>query len=286
MNIYICTKPLQIMICMILCKNYDSDHLYVVDYFYDSQKISNSEELKKSFKTISWFKTKKEAIAATAVQHPDSIFIDSDVGVQNLITLCRLKIRSIRTEINVYEEGLGTYRTDIVTNKIKKKIFFIFGVGYYFGGCFLTKKIYVLDLNLYKERIPSLKQKAIAINIDFSIWLYENKSKLIKIFSPCFEIVSSGGADVAYLYLSDWNVDMNFINKTKKLGNLFVKLHPHTKEEACFEGTDEYIIIPRSLPAEIAIISILEKFNMLTVYHKDSSCMRYLRHEKISSVII
>ena len=65
--------------------------------------------------------------------------------------------------------------------------------------------------------------------------------------------------------------------------NLFVKLHPHIKKGVCFVGTDEYIIIPRSLPSVIAIISILEKFNMLTVYHKYSS---YLRHEKISSVII
>jgi hypothetical protein len=36
--------------------------------------------------------------------------------------------------------------------------------------------------------------------------------------------------------------------------NLFVKLHPHIKKEVCFESTDEYIIIPRSIKGNFEII--------------------------------
>jgi len=268
---------------MILCKNYDNTNLYVIDSFHNSKKIANSPELKKYFKSISWFKTKKEAFFSAAVQNPDSIFIDSDVGVKNFIALCQLKIRSVRTEINVYEEGLGTYRTDLVTNVIKKKISSIFGIGCNFGGCFLTKNVHVFDPSRYCDRIPSFKKKSIGINVNFSIWLHENKNKLVEVFSPGFEIISSRDTKLAFLYLSDWNVNISLINKAKSLGCLFVKLHPHIKSDFHLESVDEYMIIPKSLPAEVLIILILEKFDILTVYHNNSSCIHYIKNERIIS---
>lgn len=269
------------MVCMILNDNDTNNFLYVVDTFYDSRKISNSEYLKKIFSKVIWFRTKKNAIYAASKQRPDIVFIDGDVGVQHLLQLLGLKIRSVRTEVNVYEEGIGTYRTDLTNNKIKRSLFSLFGVGFYFGGCFFTKKIHVFESDIYIQKIPSLKHKVRKINVEFQQWISENKNILINIFSPNFKINKNNRT--AHLYLSDWNIDWNFINYMEESGDFFVKFHPHIKTVIPIKQEKQFILIPRALPAEIAIMSILEKYDNLIVYHRNSTCMHYVTSKNMVS---
>jgi len=285
MNIYICTKPLQIMICMILSRCDITKFLYIVDAFSNSQIIASSKELRNNFSKILWFRTKKEAFEAAANQRPNIIYIDGDVGVRNLFDLYKIKIRSLKTEINVYEEGVGTYRTDLIKNKTKKWVLFLFGVGVYYGGCFLTKKIFLFEPNVYIKNIPSLKNKVVRIDVNFCTWLHENKIKLLEIFSPGFAINIADKQKIAYLYLSSWSIDLNFIDKAKMFGVFFVKLHPHIKNEN-LKSEGDFIVVPNSLPAEVAIILILEHFERLVVYHSSSSSLHYVKSDKIKSLSI
>lgn len=268
---------------MILSKDYINNNLYVIDAFYDSKRIAESKILEQTFSKIFWFKSKKDALHAATIQRPSTIFIDSDVGVKNLLDLCKFKIKSLRTEINVYEEGLGTYRNNFVNSNTRKMVLNLFGVGCYFGGCFLTKKIHVFEPEIYSQKIPSLKEKAVKISIDFSKWIHENKNELIAIFSPGFKIWCSSNQNTAHLYLSDWNIDANFIKNSLNLDNFYIKLHPHIKN-AFTNDFKQLLFIPQSLPAEVALILLIEKFKTITVYHKNSSCMHYVSSTKIKSV--
>jgi len=276
------------MICMILNKNHADNHLYIADHFHNSQKIAESKELKIFFKKIIWFKTRHDALHAAANENPNNVYIDSDVGLKNLIEICKIKILSNNTEINVYEEGIGTYRVDLISSKIKKFLFTTIGAGCYFGGAFLTKKIHIFNPDLYKKNFPFLSKKAVGIEGDLAHWVAENKSELIKIFCPDFKIKNPKEAHMANLYLSDWNLDIEFIKEISLLGQLFVKPHPHVSEDALDQIPKNKTIelIPNSLPAEIVIILLLEKFDNVRVFHKNSSCITYFDESNIESIDI
>lgn len=286
MDIFICTKPLQIMICMVLNKNNRNNHLYVIDYFHNSLKIADSNALKKNFKKITWFKTKKEALRAAANEQPKSVYIDSDVGFMTLVELCELKIKLIKTEIHVYEEGIGTYTGNFISSKFKKYIYSILGVGYCFGGSFLTKKIHVFNPCLYKKNIPFLSKKVVEIEEDFELWLTQNKNNLIEIFCPTLKIENYKESQEANVYLSSWNIDKEFVAKVSSLMKLFVKPHPHIKKEMYnqFSKNKNVELIPSELPAEILIIILLEKFQKINIYHENSSCLNYISTDRINSI--
>lgn len=216
MNIYIATKPLQIMICMILNGNNKDNYLYVANHFNNSQAISKSVTLKKFFKEVFWFNTRSNALRAAANEKPNFIYIDSDIGLKPLIDFYKLKLKSRRTEIHVYEEGVGTYRTDLIP-WFKKIIYSIVGAGVYFGGAVSTKKIHVFNTNLYKENIPHLSRKAIEIEGNLATWIKAYKNELIEIFSHGFGIENIKKKQIAILYITDWHIDERLMGKLSKL---------------------------------------------------------------------
>lgn len=271
------------MVCMILNKDQRDNQLFIVDLFNESEKVAESAELKNLFAQVSWFATKRQALSAAAAARPQTIFIDSDVGLQNYISLCAVKIQTPRTKIHVYEEGIGSYRTDLVPNPIKKMAFSILGVGRYFGGHFLTEKIHLFEPDSYRLKSQSPQKKTLKIDVNFSEWINKNKQLLVSIFSPGFTIRPQEYKTSATVYLSDWNIDWDLIQKHKNLNNFYIKLHPHIKKiDAKLIGYKQFI--PNSLPAEVAIAMLSEQFSQVTVLHRNSSCINYISTKKITIV--
>jgi O-antigen/teichoic acid export membrane protein len=288
MDIFICTKPLQLIVCMIINKKNTDNHLYIVDSFYNSQEIADAQKLKKLFKKVSWFKSRHDALRAAANEKPSNIYIDSDVGFKTMIELCKLKIKSKITDIQVYEEGIGTYMADLFPSKIKRKLYTSLGLGCNFGGAFVTQKIHIFNPDLFKKNIPYLSKKAVGIEDSLVRWAAENKSDLIKIFSPGFKIENTLETKVANLYLTDWNADKKSIEEVSNLGKLFIKPHPHIKKEILdkIPKNKNIELIPSSLPAEIVIILFLEMYDKVRVYHNTSSCLMYCSELNIESIDI
>ncbi|OPK10879.1 hypothetical protein BZ163_07675 [Pseudomonas sp. VI4.1] len=274
------------MVCMILNKKNLCDYLYLVDSFNGSQEIAATVQLEKAFKKTILFKTRDDALRAAADENPKRVFIDSDVGLKLFINLLKLKIKSPKTEIHVYEEGIGTYRTDLIPNKLKNLVFTALGVGCYFGGASLTKKIHIFNPSLYKKNIPFLSKKIEKIEDDFSFWISSNKDSLIEVFSPGFKVENLESLDLARVYLSDWEMDVEFIAKLAKLGRVFVKPHPHIKRIALDEITtnNNIELVPGALPAELLMILLADKFQNVKIYHKNSSCMNYISSERIEGI--
>lgn len=287
MNIFICTKPLQIMICMILNRHETGNHLYISDSFQDSQAIAESPELRKDFEKVVWFKTRSDALRAASKETAQVVFVDSDIGLKPLFDFCKVKAKSRKTEIHVYEEGVGTYRTNIIKNSAKKIIYKIIGAGCHFGGSRVTEKIHIFTPDLYKKNIPKLSSKVVAIEPRLEPWILKNKNKLIEIFSPGFKVDNTKGEDSITLYLSDWNVDINLINKISETNKVFVKPHPHISKEVLrkIPNNKNIELVPSSLPAEILLMLFMEKFKKINVHHSNSSCMSYIKSNQIEEFI-
>lgn len=284
MNIFICTKPLQIIIAMIICNNNNNNNtIYVTKTFYNSDKIANSYILKKYFVDVKFFTTRNMAIRYASKKKPDKLYIDSDIGLKTQKELILFKIFNQNSAINVYEEGIGTYRNNIILSKFKKTVYKITGSATTFGGSILTSKIYVFDKNKYIKNNPNLSNKAIQIDQNFYTWIKKNQRKLSDLFPVASLDDNKKHNDYAYMYLSDWNIDQSIIDKISMHKNVYIKPHPHLQ----YNQIDLYIKKYKSLhwidahiPAELAILKLSMTYNKLFIIHNNSSAFYYMKNIK------
>lgn len=278
-QIYICSKPLQIMIAMILNQSTKKNYIYIVDSFHSAKNVSNSIFLQKRFLETNFFPSRNAAILAAAQQKPATIFIDSDIGLKTQLTLIRAKIIAPKTQIHVYEEGVGTYRTDIITNPLKLLVYRLTGTARHFGGSLFTKAVWIFNENLYSKRIPHLKHKARKIYPPLIDWIQDHTKELVNIFSPDFKLPESSNRDAAYLYLTDWEIDRRVLKNLDFRENFFVKPHPHIKQEIINEVRINYHAtwLPAPIPAEIVLILLCSYYKSVHVIHSNSSAVMYMQ---------
>ena len=295
MNIFICSKPFQIMVSLIISRdiNHNSKTLFIIDDFVNSHEIADSTEIKKLFYSVLWFKTKRDAISAAIKYKPTSVFVDSDVGFLNFISLLKLKTLSFGVGINVYEEGLATYSKNLIPQLWKKVAFKFFGLGYTFGGCFLTKKIHVFSFYDYKLNNPKIAKKAVIIGVDFQKWVFDNQILLLDIFCPGITLKVFPNSSEAILYVSTWSFkdssirqnDNKLISELSRLNNVYVKPHPHIKDNnwmTKFDG-ESIELLPAILPAELAIVLLMKIYKTIKIYHHNSTCAHYMRNTSLVS---
>lgn len=212
------------------------------------------------------------------------LYIDSDVGLKKHVQLLLLKLNSPFTSIFVYEEGLGTYRTDLYTSKIKKYILNIIGAGTFFGGSQLTKAIYLYDPDKYKNSFKSNSQKKIIkIKTNLSSFIDENIKELKNIFDHRENQAKSACSNCS-IYLSSWTVDTNFIDTLiEKAGDKYIKLHPKLTNPPQLK---DFIKIENQIPAELILKSLSTQYKSVTVYHHGTSTQTYINARNITFVNI
>lgn len=286
MYIFICTKPLQIMVAMIISKSYLNASLYIVSEFISASEVSESKVLAKHFRKVFLFDTRQEALKKARKEAPRAVFIDSDIGLRRYFQLLCFKIINPHSEVHVYEEGTGTYRTNLVRSKLKKAIYRAIGAACYFGDSFTTKKIHVFDAKEHRKKLPHLKQKQIQIFKSISDFVGEYESEILTIFCKGFNFEAIGSSGDAYIYMSDWHVDEKEIVLITKHDNAFIKLHPHNKEaeiqsyKAIAAGANW---IPGVIPAEVVLSILSKRYDRVFVRHKNSSAVKYM--SKLRNVI-
>lgn len=279
---FIVSQPLQILIAISIIRQKRSEKkscLIIVGTFFDAHQIFERMKL------IDWemggifivfFDSHEEAHLYIKENEFDNLFTDGDVGVRKYRDLLLMKASRRSLKINVYEEGLGTYRPDLYSGA-KKLILNLLGVGTNFGGCSLTSSLYVLDPDSYRKIFP--RYRCDVKKIDLSpmdiIKLYFNE--LSHIFGHCAVAPKSFG--VCHIYLSGWSIDFDFLHKFSNLpGDKYIKLHPRVKLDVDENwGTR----ISRSVPAEMVLIDLKEKYNEVNVYHHGSSAERYFNENDV-----
>lgn len=275
-KLFIITKPLQLLVVIGLIDDFritHSDFLYKIILIEDF-KGANSVNLDCLVDIEYVFLDDKLSLFYYLFKERkrySEIFFDSDIGLSNFFLL--LYSRFFFTNlINIYEEGIGTYRTDIYP-PLKKNILNCFGVGTEFGKCIITNNIY-----LFEPHNSSVKK---SIKIGFK--LYDSINKNITLYNDMFFYppnlnYSSSGSNIA-LYLTDWSIDLKRIeNLSKKHDNFFVKFHPHINISC---SNFKFDVIEYIGPAEVLILNLLKHFENVTVYHHSSSCEYYLKKTNV-----
>lgn len=223
---------------------------------------------------------------ARTERHYDQMFIDSDFGVRKSLTLLRHKLRSPATRIIVYEEGVGTYRSDVYP-PIKRDIFDLLGTGAAFGGCRLTSGILVYDVAAYRSKVGKYGGKPSPIRTSLVDFIKSNRGILEKLFG-CDDPCSMPSAGRYSLYLTNWNIDRETVARLLGMpGKLLLKPHPHLKrQDFASLGLPAERLMPAGVPAEVLIMKLLGQGAELTVYHHGSSAAHYLANSGVNFVKI
>lgn len=271
------------MIAMIISKNYPPSSIYIISEFNSATEVAKSEPLLDYFQEVKMFNSRQKAIIFACKKKPDKVFIDSDVGLKTYIQLCLFKLKRPKSEIHVYEEGIGTYRTDLIPSIPKKILHKAIGAACYFGDSIAVKKIHVFDVKKHAQIIPHLKKKTLSIPQSMSTFIEDNEKTILNIFCPKFKLEPTTDSRDAYIYLSDWDIEEKEITTLIKKKNIFIKPHPHKKEielEPYRRIIPSAQWIPGSIPAEVILLMLSKKYTCVFVKHKKSSSIHYMSHLK------
>ena len=285
-NLFIVGKPLQVIVAASIIKQLkiaNRSKIVIFDSFFDAKETY--ERLKSASGclrpvTLGFADTPRKAIEIAKSSKIENVFIDSDVGFRRYTDLALLKLVRPEIKINVFEEGLGTYRTDLYSG-LKKKLFDLIGIGTNYGGCSLTNNVYVFNDNQYANNFPESKSRICKIiesvvdiiNDDIEYWIYIMNYGDIKPSDPTH----------CNVYLTSWNIDSSFIQEFLKMsGDKFIKPHPHLKERLNFAFTG---IVAPAVPAELVLLDLSKKYNVVNVFHHGTSAKNYVVMDNVFFIL-
>lgn len=281
---FIATKPLQILVSMTLRDEMSLQNnadLYITETFY---KAAETAELIKlhdlGWRNIYFIKNSLKAFQACSNVNYSTIYIDSDVGMRKYFSFLIHFLKYRKININVYEEGLGTYRNDFY-KPLAARIFKLLGIGIHFGGCIFTRKIHVYSKKDYSLKFPKINSEQIRTPLQEYIGI--NKHLFNKIF-PDFDPqpTSEPNKKEAILYLASWIWSKEFVEQLKQSKQtIIIKIHPHQEPPKELLASSKFIIPPPNIPAEILITKLADSYRTVHIYHHNSSVARYIHIKNV-----
>jgi len=285
---FLISKPLQLLVALCIAqekKFIDRADFIIIDAFAKSKQVADS--LSTNFQTMQkpvYFSTRGAALNHICKNRYSTLFVDCDVGLKNFIIFRLLKIINPELSVNVYEEGLGTYRFNLYYG-FKKICMDFFGVGVYFGSSSNVDNIYVYQVDEYIACVPKNGHKAKQISTVLSDFLHKNLSELMRVFKFSGFETSPSDISCCSVYLSSWELDKRFLkNFGTFAGDLFCKPHPHIKEIPKLNSNVR--LIDASVPAELLIAGLLSSYETVTIYHHGTSAQRYIKSKRVNFIEI
>lgn len=278
---FVVTKPLQLMVVLALIPQLGEDcakDFLIVDNFAGAKDVY--EEMTRQTGNdcrVYYFPHEPEAYEFALTKKYQKLFVDSDVGFRKNAALVKMAVLSPSTVLAVYEEGLGSYRTDLYKGA-RKQILQMMGCGVFFGGNWRTKEIYLFQP---QSCTTPIRAEKIKITKTLSELLLQEWDFLCSIFSAAdfIENIQSGGSSSkeCIIYLTSWTIEEQRIAGLCADGRkVIVKPHPHIKDANLLTWRSDLSLAPASIPAEIVIMSAARTFERVTVMHHGSSVDRYL----------
>tara|TARA_B100000953_G_scaffold167278_1_gene137834 strand:+ start:4051 stop:4953 length:903 start_codon:yes stop_codon:yes gene_type:complete len=282
---FIAGTPLHIMISLSLIRQLDIksvSKLKIVDYFNGAENVyKRMSELNWEYDglEVSFFPSHRQAYIDSLKDKTDHLYLDSDASFQRYLDL--MAITAVRPDINiiVFEDGVGTYRTDLYAG-LKKVIFDAVGVGTYLGGHRKTSTVFVFDEQRYRNVFPQVKAEVVQIAERLEDTISRLSVELDYIFGH--QIEHSSHHHICNLYLSNWKIDEAAIEMLAELnGDTFVKLHPHIKRSNLHSNI---VQIDNRVPAEIVILNLSKNYQEVHVYHHGSSVEQYITSQNVDFI--
>lgn len=279
---FIAGTPLHVMISLSLIRQlelHDSAKLKIVDYFIGAEDVYRrllTLYWEYSAVEVTFFPSHRRAYADSVKDGTTHLYLDSDTSFQRHLDLIALKIARPNMDIRVFEDGVGSYRTDLYHGK-KKRIFEALGLSTYLGGSPFTNAVFVYEKSRYSKLFPQIRATVIQIEEPLRQTIARLSNDLNYVFGHHHNYLKSDQKCI--VYLSSWEVDYDFIESMNNLeGSCFIKLHPHIKSFSSIAGVTE---LNSRVPAEIILFDLANNFSSVDVFHHGSSVEQYVQAENV-----
>lgn len=283
---FVVSKPLQLIIALSIMTQLrigQSVHVIVVDSFAGARDVCarlGSPDGPLKGVSAEFVGSTKDGYRALRKRRFSRIFIDCDVGAVRYLELLMIKAANPHLTINVYEEGMGTYRTDLYSG-IKKNVLDLVGAGTAFGGCGLTSNLYIYNPDDYLSSFYKTKVNLIKIHQQIADLVCKMFGEMMTLFD--YTPVSGAGSK-CNIYLSSWKFNESFLKRFQSFpGDRYIKPHPHLKDA---NAEADAVFLSAAVPAELVLIDLLKKYKCIDVYHHGSSIEKYIKSDRIQYMII
>lgn len=293
---YVCSKPLQYFNVINLPKDKIQKNILIIeDKFKDAQEFfAHVVKFDKSWNEILFIKDRSKILWFCLFKYKINNFyyyLDFMLKASSLLYIVPCK------HLFIYEEGIGAYRTDIFKNTAtyRIKIRKLLGLSEYPGFHPRSEGIYVYDkeryLKIFSKFRDETKLKPLVFNMPFQKMINDNVDLALKIFDFNPDIILSGITNKkVFVYLTTWPLYENVlrdINMTK-YDYCIIKPHPHIRELDFPDWwkNDKTIIIESVILAEFLIKILIDRNNLLDIYHHNSSAAMYLNGLKNINTIV
>lgn len=286
-TIFIIERPTQIITAITILEQLrikNEGLIIAVNRFNDAKNIVDRfNEVEKTW-SFELTENYQKAINQAAKKLPAHLFIHWDVGFRMQNHLRQLRKLNKNNKISVFEEGIGTYRQDIYP-PLKKRIFRLLKLPTNIGGSKYIDDVYIYDKKRYISNAHTHPKETIEIYRSLETTIRERHRTLNYIFSSenFIRQLSEKHCRDCQIYLSNWNFSNQELTRFSSKGGIKVlKLHPHCETDYFSE---DVLIAPKSLPAELLISAASQLFRNVTVYHKGSSVPLYIKSKNVKFVI-
>lgn len=287
--IFFAATPLQILFSLSIAQDLGPNvdrHMIMMGSFANGEAIC--ERFRTLFvgpewKSARYFPTFRLTSPYAASLKADEIFLGGDIGMKHCFYLLLFKLSSPRTRINVYEEGVSMYRTDIYP-PMKRAFVGLTGAGTHVGNFVLTSNVYALRPDVYRSTFPGMGRKVRRIVHTPIEIIQRHLERLTALFgySPLTEADRKSAS--CTLYLSTVRKDDELIRKLSvSEDDVYLKPHPHLAET--LEGNSACLLSPTA-PAELILTNLLNIYDRVTVLHHGSSTELYFSSERVKFVRI
>lgn len=277
-SFYVVSKPLQYFNVINISDLTVKKTCLIVDNFYQAEAFFESIKCNSYWYDVLFFNSSFDAYIwlKMNVKNGDNLFIDSDYGLKKNLWLSRIKSKNIY----VYEEGIGSYRNDLLKTgsrcEFVKFVLKLLGVKEYMGGGPFTKGIIIYDVEKHKRLIKGFRKKRINFENSFQRHLtsesVQNSFKDISTNLIIDNLVSKN----VFMYLTDFKYN-NSVDLLITQYSSYVKIlkpHPNIKDVVNKNHFD--VMIDNSVLIEFFIMQIIKRANKLILVHENSSAVQYL----------
>ena len=278
--VFVVTKPLQLIVAEIIKQQlgYKKCSLLIINQFADAQNVCNRVRDHEDWEEVVFFTNRWSAVKfLIGGVSFSSLYVHEDAGLKHHIRMKVVKFFKKSIQINVYEEGIGSYRVDVLKPSLKKKLYNMLGIGVVFGGSKYTNLFYLFEPNRISIAQQTVREKVRRIETSLVAHL-ESQLKRYQYYFDTEECFKDLQGLVCILYLSSWQVDESFINKlphlTDERATLVFKPHPNIKNYLNYNLFD--FVVPNRVPAELLLIHLANSFESVKVFHHNSSAAQYV----------
>lgn len=217
--------------------------------------------------------TRVGAIFRLTTRGVSRMFIDSDVGLKTPVAMWVSRMRNPRLKFSIYEEGVSLFHADPAERP--NRFLELLGATLAHGEDPLIDEVWTYEPDEVRPRLPTKRLERIETTLaDF---VGEHLEMLRGVFWPSFDddVRAWRGARCC-IYLSSWSIDQRAAACLQATSAYTLwKLHPHIRRNTPLpHGIAQ--VLHASIPAELVLTELAERFDQVEVLHHGTSAERYV----------